>query len=130
MVHASLTGGVARHAFPVGFGAISDGSSGTYIVADALVHVLVVSAVVADEVFSTGKTSSRATLALVTESSEALVAASLADISLEKKRLNTLVAHSRRGATLASGGTGHTVSSAINVVLGRADTLVVNSLGK
>ena len=90
MVHASLAGRVARNALPVGLGAVANGSSRADIVANTLVHVEVVSTVVADKVLSASKASFRASYTFVSKGSEARVTRSFTDVALEEKRLKAL----------------------------------------
>ena len=130
MVHASLAGRVARNALPVRLGAISNRSSRADIVANTLVHVEVVSAVEADEVLSASKAAIRTSLALVTKSSEALVARGLTNATLKEEGLNALSTDCSRSAALAARSAWHAVAGSIDEVLSRADALVVNGLGE
>jgi alcohol dehydrogenase class IV len=86
VVDAGLAGLVAGHALPVAVGDHSDSAGGTDLVAVALVHVVVVLAVVADQVLSALEAALGTALADCAQRSEAVVAVDLASGVLQQKR--------------------------------------------
>lgn len=92
MVDASLARFIARDAYPIAAGLRSDGSCRADLVAVAIVHVVIVCAVIADEIFSASETAFRAAHADSTHLGVSIVAFSLAERPLKEQRGDAAVA--------------------------------------